>query len=303
MRALPAGFAATYSIVARDAATGQLGVAVQSNYFSVGTDISWAEAGVGAVATQSLVEVSYGPRGLQLLAQGASATQALERLVRDDAGAAMRQIAIVDARGSVAGHSGAACIPACGQHFGAGYAAQGNLLRSDAVWQAMGPAFERTPGDLAERLMAALEAAEAAGGDVRGPQSAALLVVGAERPANPWEGRLVDLHVEHHPRPLEELRRLLTVRRAHALFEEARRQMASGALDAAVATVEQALRLKPDDAQFRFWLGVALANAGRDRDARPWLEQAFAADPGWRELARRLVPFGMFPARAELLES
>jgi uncharacterized Ntn-hydrolase superfamily protein len=173
--------AATYSIVARDEDTGELAVAVQSNYFAVGTDVSWAEPGVGAIATQSIVEVAYGPKGLELLSAGASAQEALDELVALD--------------------PGGACVSACAHMLGGGYSVQGNMLASDAVWEAMGPAFETTTGDLADRLMAVLEAEERAGGDMRGRQSAALRVVSGKRPENFWEGRRIDLHVEDHAHP------------------------------------------------------------------------------------------------------
>lgn len=297
-----AKLAATYSIVARDPATGELGVAVQSNYFSVGTDVSWAEPGVGAVATQAIVEVSYGPKGLELLAKGVPSGRALAQLVEQDPGAPLRQVGMVDAEGRVAAHTGAACVPACAHSIGAGYSVQGNMLDSDDVLRAMGPAFEKAEGDLAERMMLALEAAEAAGGDVRGRQSAALLVVSGERPENSWEGRLIDLHVEDDPRPLEELRRLLTVRRAFALFEEARVNIGLGNLDAALEQVNRAKSLKPGDAQFAFWIGMALANAGRDEEARRWLDEAFDSGEAWRKLGRRLHKMGMYSGDPDLLE-
>src|SRR5262249_10889865 len=161
-------------------------------------------------------EISYGPKGLERLSAGEAAPGVLAALVEQDPGRALRQVAVIDAQGRVACHTGALCIPAFGHAQGAGWSAQGHTLRSDAGWQVMGPGFERTHGSLAARLLAALEAAEAAGGDMRGRESAAVLVVAAERPANPWEGRRVDLHVEDHPRPLEELRRLFTLHRAHA---------------------------------------------------------------------------------------
>jgi uncharacterized Ntn-hydrolase superfamily protein len=295
--------AATYSIVARDAATGELGVAVQSSYFSVGTDVSWAEAGVGAIATQAIVEVAYGPLGLERLARGASAREALDALVAGDPLAALRQVAIVDAQGRTAAHTGSACVAACAHGAGDGYCVQGNMLASDAVWQSMGPAFEAARGDLAERLLRSLEAAEQAGGDVRGRQSAALLVVAGERPAHAWQGRRFDLHVEDHPRPLEELRRLLGLRRAYALFGEARRVFAAGDLDAALALVERARALQPGDVQFCFWTGVALANSGRSDEARRWLAQAFRESDVWRELGRRLREAGLYHGDPELLES
>jgi uncharacterized Ntn-hydrolase superfamily protein len=297
-----ARFAATYSIVARDPETGELGVAVQSSNFSVGTDVSWAEAGVGAIATQSIVEVSYGPKGLKLLAGGLPAPDALERLVAQDPGAPLRQVGIVDAAGRVAAHTGGACVAACAHAFGDGYSVQGNMLASDAVWEAMGPAFEKAEGDLAERLMSALEAAEQAGGDVRGRQSAALLVVAGERPENPWEGRRIDLHVEDDPRPLEELRRLLTIRRAYALFEQARERFGAGEVDAAVELVARARELHPQNVQFSFWAGVGLANAGRGPEARRWLNEAFAAAETWRELARRLREVGIYTGDPGLID-
>jgi uncharacterized Ntn-hydrolase superfamily protein len=295
--------AATYSIVARDAKTGELGVAVQSSYFSVGTDVSWAKAGVGSVATQAIVEVAYGPRGLALLDRGASAQEALDELVAQDPLAALRQVGIVDARGRAAAHTGSACVSACGHAVAAGYSVQGNMLASDAVWQAMGPAFEAAQGDLAERLMLVLEAAERAGGDVRGRQSAALLVVSGERLDNDWEGRSFDLHVEDHPRPLDELRRLLTLRRAYALFKEARRSFGTGDLDGAIEMVMRARKLHPGDFQFAFWTGVALANSGRNEQARQWLAEAFRDSDVWRELGRRLCEAGLYTGDPSLLES
>jgi uncharacterized Ntn-hydrolase superfamily protein len=294
--------AATYSIVARDLHTGELGVAVQSNYFSVGTEAIWARPGVGAVATQSIVEVSYGPKGLGLMAEGAPAREALDVLVQQDPAAAVRQVAMVDADGTVAAHTGNGCVPACGDEQGVGYSVQGNMLKSDAVWQAMGSAFENAEGDLAERLMIALEAAEQAGGDVRGRMSAALLVVSGDRPENEWEGRLFDLHVEEHARPLEELRRLLTVRRAYARFGEAREAFGRGEIDRALALAKQARELHPNDVQFAFWIGVALANSGRTDQARPWLNEAFVDSDGWRELARQLCRVGMYTGDRSLLE-
>ncbi len=302
MALVSARLAATYSIVARDPITGEIGVGVQSHYFSVGTAVPWAEPGVGAVATQSIIEVSYGPKGLALLANGASAPEVLAELVERDPGRALRQVAIIDCEGRVACHSGALCIPAFGHAQGRGWSAQGNTLRSDAVWQAMGPAFERSQGSLAERLLAALEAAEVAGGDVRGRQSAAIFVVARERPANSWEGRIVDLHVEHHARPLEELRRLLTIHGAHRLFAEARQLFGTGEFEQALLLLEQARKLQPDDVEFAFWTGVAFANAGRTEEARRWLGEAYAADASWRELARRLAGIGLFSGGAELVE-
>lgn len=295
--------AATYSIVAQDRQSGEIGVAVQSSYFSVGTDVSWAEAGVGAVATQSITERSYGPLGLERLKAGASVEDALASLLAEDAARDLRQVAIIDAKGNVTTHTGAACVPACGHIVGDGVSVQGNMLQSDKVWEAMIPAFEGASGELADRLLAALVAAEVAGGDVRGRQSAALLVVGGSRSGRPWEDRRVDLHVEDDPNPLHELKRLLTIHRAYDLFEEARRSFFGGDLDAAVQKVERARALQPGNAQFAFWTGVALANAGRPDEARRWLAEAFADHPGWRELARRMAGLGLYSGDPGLLES
>ena len=298
----PPRLAATYSITARDPETGQLGVAVQSSYFSVGTHVSWAEPGVGAIATQAITEVSYGPRGLHRMKEGEAAQTALDAQLAEDPGRDLRQVAYMDAKGDAAAFTGAACVPACGHRIGDGYTVQGNMLSSDDVWQAMGPAFERATGSLADRLMTALRAAEAAGGDVRGRQSAALLVVAGEAQAETWEGRLVDLHVEDDPHPLDELARLLEIRRAYDVFDEARALFFAGRTDEAVELAARARTSQPGNPQFAFWTGVALANAGRTEEARRDLDEAFAAHPGWRELAKRLAERGLYSGDRSLLE-
>src|SRR5512136_1136055 len=206
----------TYSIVARDPATGELGVAVQSHWFSVGSGVSWAEAGVGAVATQSFVDPSYGPLGLALMRAGRAAPDALAGLLPADGGRDVRQVAMIDAQGRVAAHTGKKCIAEAGHRVGKDYSVQANLMASDRVWPAMAKAFEEAKGDLADRMLAALDAAQAAGGDIRGQQSAALVVVAGTPSGRPWEDRVFDLRVEDHPRPLEELRRLVGVARAYA---------------------------------------------------------------------------------------
>jgi uncharacterized Ntn-hydrolase superfamily protein len=205
----------TYSIVARDAATGELGVAVQSHWFSVGSVVPWAEAGVGAVATQSFVDPSYGPLGLQLMRAGKSAPEALQALLAGDSGRDVRQVGMVDASGKVATHTGRLDIPQAGGQAGDGYVVQANLMDKATVWPAMARAFEGAKGDLAERMLAALDAAEAEGGDIRGRQSSALLVVKAKSSGRPWADKLFDLRVEDHPDPLVELRRLVRVQRAY----------------------------------------------------------------------------------------
>lgn len=206
----------TYSIIARDPVSGAVGVAVQSFYFSVGAIVPWAEAGVGAVATQSFVDPSYGPLGLELMKRGKSAPDALRALVALDPGAAYRQVAMIDMRGCVAVHTGEGCLEAAGHCVGEAVAAQANLMARETVWGAMIAAFARTEGDLATRFLAALDAAEQEGGDRRGKQSAAMLVVRAQPTGKPWLDRVVDLRVEDHAEPIDELKRLLVLHRQHA---------------------------------------------------------------------------------------
>src|SRR5689334_4897613 len=293
----------TYSMVARDPSTGQLGVAVQSHYFSVGSVVTWAEPGVGAVATQSFAEPAYGPRGLELIRSGRSAAGALGELIDQDADEATRQVAIVDNAGRVAVHSGRSCIPAAGHQVADQVSAQANMMRRETVWHAMIDAYSASQGDLATRLMAALEAAEAEGGDIRGRQSAAILVVGGRRGERPWEQRLFDLRVEDHPDPLRELRRLIELRRAYDHVEEAERLILGGEVEQALDHYGQAAAAFPDNLEFVFWHGVTLAAAGRVPEARERLDRAYAANDGWAELLRRLVTIGLIPEDPELMRA
>ena len=210
----------TYSIVARDPVTGDLGVAVQSHWFSVGTAVPWAESGVGAVATQSFTEPSYGALGLALMKAGKSAPEALKALLAADPDRDVRQVAMVDARGRVAAHTGAKCIQAAGHEAGEGFTVEANLMDKATVWPAMAKAFRSAKGDLADRLLVALRAAQAEGGDIRGQQSAALLIVKGKPSGQPWNDRLFDLRVEDNPDPLKELGRLIQLRRAYRLMDE-----------------------------------------------------------------------------------
>jgi uncharacterized Ntn-hydrolase superfamily protein len=269
----------TYSIVARDAATGELGVAVQSHFFSTGSIVPWAQPGVGAVATQSMAEPSYGPLGLQLMAAGKSAVDALAALVADDEGAAVRQVAMVDAEGRVAAHTGGLCIADAGHLTGDGWSVQANMMRQDTVWHAMARTFQEATGDLADRMLDALDAAEAEGGDIRGRQSAALLVVPATGPS--WE-QTINVRVEDHPLPLVELRRLVAMRKAYIAEAD------SPAMG--------------DNPELAFWTGVGLAAKGQVDLALPLLQRAYAADPGWAQLVRRLPAAGLFPDDPELLD-
>ena len=205
----------TFSIVARDSVTGELGVAVQSHWFSVGPLVPWAEAGVGAVATQSFVDPAYGPLGLELMRSGKTARQALDGLLASDPNQAVRQVAMVDAKGNVAAHTGKKCIPAAGHIEGEQFTCEANLMLNDKVWPAMAKAYRETKGDLAERMLAALDAAQFVGGDIRGKQSAAILIVAGTSTGKPWNDRTMDLRVEDSPDPLKELRRLVNIHRAY----------------------------------------------------------------------------------------
>jgi uncharacterized Ntn-hydrolase superfamily protein len=292
---------ATYSIVARDPATGELGVAVQSHWFSVGSVVSWAEGGVGAVATQSFVEPSYGPLGLALMRAGKSAPEALAALLAADPNRDVRQVAMVDAAGRVAAHTGARCIAAAGHAAGAAFSAQANMMDNDRVWPAMRAAYEKATGDLADRLLAALDAAEAAGGDIRGRQSAAILVVKPSASGRPWADRRIDLRVEDHPQPLVELRRLLTLARAYEHMNRGDELATEARWTEAGAEYAAAAAMAPHIVELPFWHAATLAAAGRLEDARPLFADVFAREPQWRELVRRLPAAGLLPDDPKLI--
>ena len=291
----------TYSIVARDPKTGELGVAVQSHWFSVGTLVTWAEAGVGAVATQSFVEPAYGPEGLALMKKGVPAPEALRRLLEDDENAGVRQVAMVDARGNVAAHTGGLCIPAAGHHLGEGYSVQANLMLDDGVWPAMARAYETRSGDLADRLLAALAAAQEAGGDIRGRQSAAILVVRGQPTGKVWLDRVVDLRIEDHPEPVKELDRLLQLSRAYGLMNAGDEHIASERYDEALQAYAAAERLFPENDEFIFWHAAALVSIDRIDDALPVFRRSFLRNPSWHILVPRLVRVGLLPNDPEVI--
>ena len=293
---------ATFSIVARDPATGELGVAVQSHWFSVGSVVPWAEAGVGAVATQSFVEPSYGPKGLALMKQGIAPKAALDRLLAADAQRDARQVAFVDAKGRVAVHTGPKCIPGAGQHAGDGYTTEANLMLTNEVPDAMAKAFEAAKGPLAERMLAALFAAQAVGGDVRGRQSTAILVVRGSASDKPWTDRLVDLRIEDHPEPLKELARLLTLHRAYELMNRGDDASAVGNTDEAFRDYASAAAMVPDNDEFVFWTAVTLATNGRTDDALPLFAKAFRMNPSWMLLVPRLPAVGQLPETPGLVQ-
>jgi uncharacterized Ntn-hydrolase superfamily protein len=287
----------TYSIVARDRKTGEFGVAVQSHYFQVSPAVPWALAGVGAVATQSQVNLSYGSLGLELMQAGYTAEQALKALTAGDPQAEVRQCAIVDAAGNVAAHTGSKCIPAAGHRLGEGFSCQANLMEKDTVWAAMADAYESTTEPLAERMMAALEAAEAEGGDIRGKQSAAMLVVAGTGTGRPWQDRIIDLRVEDAREPLPELRRLLRIKRAYMALSEADRLTESGDRAAANAKAEEAIQIAPEMPEIRFWTGLELATGGNmDRGCALIAEVVREKGERWVETLRRLVLVDRVPA-------
>ncbi|HZJ63417.1 MAG TPA: DUF1028 domain-containing protein [Kofleriaceae bacterium] len=288
----------TFSIVARDPATGDLGVAVQSHWFSVGANVAWAEAGVGAVATQSFTEVSYGPKGLALMRDGVAAPDAMAQLIAADPQSNVRQLGFVDAAGRTAAHTGDRCIAFAGHHAGNGYTVQSNLMGNDKVVSAMSAAFEAARGDLAARMLAALDAAQAVGGDIRGCQSAALKVVSGKKSATPWAERKMDLRVDDSPAPLPELRRLVNLARAYDHMNRGDAAIEAGDVNGAVEHYSAAANAVPDNAEMVYWQGVALAGHGDMERAMPLFKKAFATDPGWIELTRRLPAAGLLPDKA-----
>ena len=277
-------------------------MAVQSHFFSVGSLVTWAEAGVGAVATQSMVEPAYGPRGLELMREGRSAPAALQQLLDEDEQEAGRQVAMVDRGGRVAVHTGARCIKHAGHTVGDQMSAQANIMERDTVPGAMVRAYTEARGEgLAERMLAALDAAEAEGGDLRGRQSAALLVVSARATGRPLEDRPIELRVEDHREPLRELRRLLEVRRAYQHVDVGEQLELAGDIEGALVEFEAAYRAQPDQLELAFWYGATLAANGREDEAAAVLRRPFEAHPGWLELLKRLPASGLFPDDGELI--
>lgn len=292
----------TYSIVARDPGSGELGVAVQSHWFSVGSIVTWAESEVGAVATQSIVEPAYGPLGLMLMRSGKSAPEALKALLSVDPQADLRQVAMIDAGGRVFAHTGTKAIAAAGHHVGANYSVQANLMRSDAVWPAMALAFESTSGDLADRLMAALEAAQKAGGDIRGRQSAAMLIVRGKSTGKPWADRLFDLRVEDAPDPIAELRRLVRLQRAYNFMNRGDELAGEQKWDEAMEQYRRGAELAPEIEELPYWVAVTLFTAGREEEALPIFRQVFSRNRDWIEVTRRLPASGFLPADPKKIE-
>lgn len=301
-RAMPLRPVHTFSIVARDPTTGELGVAVQSHWFSVGPIVAWAEAGVGAIATQSFVDPSYGKLGLDLMRAGKSAPDALKSLTAGDEGREVRQVAMIDAQGRVDAWTGKNDIQAAGHIIGKNYSVQANLMLNDKVWPAMSTAFQNSTGDLAERMLAALEAAQAAGGDIRGKQSAALIVVTGKPTGQAWKDRLFDLRVDDSPEPLTELRRLVKLQRAYNHMNAGDLAVEHKDNEAALREYGAAEKLVPDNAEMIYWHAVALVNMGRVDESLPLFRRVFAMDPNWATLTPRLPKSGLLPDDAKLIE-
>ena len=286
----------TYSIVARDNVTGELGVAVQSHYFQVGPVVPWAIAGVGAVATQSMVNISFGPLGLDYMRAGYTAEQALKALLAGDTEPERRQVALVDASGHVAAHTGAKCIPAAGHRIGDGFSVQANLMEKDTVWDAMFEAYSSSTAPIAERMLAAMDAAEAEGGDIRGKQSAAMLVVTGTPTGRSWDDRTIDLRVEDSPDPLPELRRLLNIRRSLQVQKQADAIAEAGDKKAAVRKRLEAIAIAPQLIEMRFWTGLSLAETGDLDEGCKLIAEAVNKDRRWLETIQRLVMADRLPA-------
>lgn len=292
----------TYSIVAKDTVTGEMGVAVQSNWFSVGSLVTWGKAGVGVVATQAFVNASFGPRGLNLLENGLTAQLAVKTLIDLDEGRDFRQLAILDVDGNVEAYTGANCIAEAGHLTGKNYAVQANLMEKNTVWPAMAKAFEQAKGSLAERLMAALEAAQNEGGDIRGKQSAAILVVKAQSTGNSWEDKVVDLRVEDHPNPIAEMRRLLTVQKAYDFMNKGDLAVEVGDNKLAKEHYMNAQKLNPNNLEMKYWYAVTLANNGELDEAKAIFKEVFEQNNKWRELTPRLVKPKLLLVSAKELE-
>ena len=292
----------TFSIVARDPDTGELGVAVQSHWFSVGPIVPWAEAGVGAVATQSFVDPSYGKNGLEMMRAGKSAPDVLKELLGKDEAREVRQVAMIDAQGRVEAWTGRNDIQAAGHIVGKNFSVQANLMLNDKVWPAMARAFENTKGDLAERMLAALDAAQAVGGDIRGRQSAALVVVTGKPTGQAWKDRTFDLRVDDSPQPLVELRRLVKLQRAYNHMNAGDLAVEKKDNEGALREYSSAEKLVPDSAEMIYWHAVALVNMGRVDESLPLFRKVFAMDRNWMTLTPRLPKSGLLPDDPKVIE-
>ena len=283
----------TYSIVACDAEKGEIGVAVQSHWFSVGSVVPWAEAGTGAVATQAFANISFGPGGLELLKKGKTADQAIEELIDADESRDMRQLAVIDAGGNAAAYTGRKCIPAAGHYVGKNFSVQANMMLNERVWPEMADSFKKNNAPLAERLIAALEAAQQAGGDIRGKQSASLLIVKARPTGKMWEDRAVDLRVEDNPEPVKELKRLLKVFRAYEHMNRGDEALEKSDTEGALKEYGKAQEICPENLEMKYWYAVSMANAGGVKDSLPIFKEIVSQNRNWLILTKRLPDVGL----------
>lgn len=279
--------ASTFSIVARDPATGELGVAVASRYFAVGAVVPWAKAGVGAVATQSFVNPSFGPRGLDLLAKGMSPDQALKALLANDDDPNGRQVGIVSASGDSVTYSGPKCNPWAGGRQGPNYAIQGNILTGESVVTAMEATFLSTKGTLASRLYAALAAGDSKGGDSRGRQSAALIVVKEGAGAGGYDDRAIDIRVDDNPDPFRELGRLLKLAETNYLWNTAWTAFERKQFPTAMDAQERAALLAPENAELLYDLAVIRLANGHRAEALNALTKALTINPKLKQQASK----------------
>ena len=282
-------FTHTYSIVARDSVTGDIGVAVQSHWFSVGSIVTYGKAGVGVVATQSLVNPSYGPKGLALMEQGLSPKQALNALLANDKGEMYRQVAFLNAEGDLATHTGSSCIAEAGHRQGKNFSVQANMMLNNTVWDAMANAFETTKGTLSDRIIEALKAAETAKGDIRGKQSAAILIVKGESTGNSWEDTIMDLRVEDNEHPIRELERLIRIHKAYDFMNQGDLAMETGDSKKAETLYLNAQDLFPENLEMKYWYAINLLNNKDIEKAKSILKSIFNQDDNWRLLTSRLV--------------
>jgi uncharacterized Ntn-hydrolase superfamily protein len=291
----------TYSIVARDEESGEIGVGVQSHYFNVSV-VAWGESGVGVVATQSFVNKSFGLRGLELLKRGKTPKEALDLLISEDEGREMRQVSIMDAKGNVATHTGLKCIKYAGHKIGNNYSVQANMMLSEKVWPLMAEAFEENEKlPLAERIIKSLKAAELVGGDIRGKQSANLVIYRGEISEEKWEDPLIDLRVDDHEEPLKELERLLTLYRAYEQGDKGDQAVEEGDIEAALNHYKEGMEMIPDNLEMKYWTAVMLANNNKIEEALGLFSEVFAEDSNWRILTERLPEVDILKVREDAL--
>jgi uncharacterized Ntn-hydrolase superfamily protein len=293
----------TFSIVARDRKTGQLGVAVQSHWFAVGAAVPWVRAGVGAVATQSFTDIVIGSLGLKMMAAGKDAKQTLDSLLQSDRNSEDRQVAIVDSRGSVAVHTGRKCFPNAGHFKGDQFSCQGNLMKNSRVWEAMAESYLANKQlEFPERLIAALEGGQEVGGDIRGKQSACLLVVSEKPLTNEFQGKLVDLRVDDHPDPIRELRRLMRLRRGYDLATSGDILLIEGKSEDAMKAYAKSVEYVPEEDELKYWQAVTLIQIGRVSEGKVLLKRVFKKNRNWLALTRMLADKGLFPNDPKILK-